>query len=448
MTNAKRIRTIREGAIKKGPVALWMSRDQRVDDNWALLHAQERAIENRVPLCTVFVLVPRFLGATSRQYQFMLDGLREVESRLSEKNIPFFLECGPPAAVLPRFIRKWGISALVKDFDPLRIKAEWTNALAQEVDIPIYEVDAHNVIPCWVASRKQEFSARTFRPKIQRLLPEFLDEFPKLKKHPLRWPSRPPTIDWEKCTRFLDAEHVPEVTWIKPGERAARRRLFDFIEQRLLHYPVRRNDPSTDGQSGLSPYLHFGHISAQRIALEIAKADAGKQPREAFLEELIVRRELADNYCFYNAHYDTFQGFPEWAKKTLDAHRNDRRPYIYAKEQLESGHTHDPLWNAAQLEMVKRGKMHGYMRMYWAKKILEWTPSPEQAQEIAIALNDRYEIDGRDPNGYAGIAWSIGGVHDRAWAERPVFGKIRYMSYEGCRSKFNIEEYIAHVQAL
>jgi len=175
---------------------------------------------------------------------------------------------------------------------------------------------------------------------------------------------------------------------------------------------------------------------------------ADKKSKDAFLEELIVRRELSDNFCFYNANYDNFEGFPAWAKKTLNEHRNDRRKYLYTPEQFENALTHDELWNAAQMEMVKKGKMHGYMRMYWAKKILEWTESPEQAMEIAVYLNDRYELDGRDPNGYAGIAWSIGGVHDRAWNSRPVFGKIRYMSYNGCKTKFNIKTYIENVQSL
>jgi len=178
------------------------------------------------------------------------------------------------------------------------------------------------------------------------------------------------------------------------------------------------------------------------VALEIRKSAAPADCKEAFLEELIIRRELSDNYCFYNPGYDRVDGFPGWARETLDRHRGDPRDALYALEQFERGETHDNLWNAAQLEMVRTGKMHGYLRMYWAKKILEWTESPEEALETAIILNDRYELDGRDPNGYTGIAWSIGGVHDRAWGERKVFGKIRYMSYNGCKSKFNVEAYI------
>jgi len=173
------------------------------------------------------------------------------------------------------------------------------------------------------------------------------------------------------------------------------------------------------------------------------KKRAGRtESATALLEELVVRRELSDNFCFYNPNYDRFAGFPEWARKTLDAHRTDRREHIYSLDNFENAGTHDDLWNAAQIEMTVKGKMHGYMRMYWAKKILEWTETPEDALDVATYLNDKYELDGRDPNGYTGIAWSIGGVHDRAWGERPVFGKIRYMSYNGCKSKFNVKEYI------
>jgi deoxyribodipyrimidine photo-lyase len=241
---------------------------------------------------------------------------------------------------------------------------------------------------------------------------------------------------------------VNVVGWRKPGEKAAQSALYGFVEEKLGGYDRDRNNPNKTGQSDLSPYLHFGHISAQRIALEVIKEKAASESRDAFLEELIVRRELSDNFCFYNDHYDSVEGFPEWAKKTLDQHMKDKRPYLYSLEDFEEARTHDDLWNAAQMEMVKCGKMHGYMRMYWAKKILEWTRSPEEAMETAIYLNDRFELDGRDPNGYAGIAWSIGGVHDRAWNEWNVFGKIRYMSYNGCRSKFKTDSYIKWVDTL
>jgi deoxyribodipyrimidine photo-lyase len=217
------------------------------------------------------------------------------------------------------------------------------------------------------------------------------------------------------------------------------------MKNKLNGYALQRNDPALDATSNLSPYLHFGNISAQRVALTVQAVHGKKNAKEAFLEELIVRRELADNFCFYNKDYDTFKGFPAWAMKTLHEHRDDKREYIYSLPQFERAETHDPLWNAAQMEMITQGETHGYMRMYWCKKILEWTRTPEEAIRTAIFLNDKYELDGRDPNGYAGVAWSIGGVHDRAWGTRKVFGKIRFMSYNGCKSKFDIEKYIEKI---
>jgi deoxyribodipyrimidine photo-lyase len=445
----ERVRILKKAKEKPGPIVYWMSRDQRAHDNWALFFAQELAFKQRTPLAVVFCLVPQFLGATIRQYGFMLQGLQETEKKLSAKNIAFFLILGSPELEIPKFAAQNEISALITDFDPLRLKKAWKKSVLDRIDIPVYEVDAHNIIPCWIASPKQEFAAYTFRPKVKRQLSEFMDDFPNLKKHPFSWKEKAEETDWGRAKKNLKVDRkVLEVEWIKPGEKAAKQMLKHFIQHKLSDYDAKRNDPNQDGQSNLSPYLHFGQISAQRVALEIKKNSTTTSKQQAFLEELIVRRELADNFCFYNEHYDDFKGFPDWAKKTLNEHRHDRREYIYSLYQLETGQTHDDLWNAAQKEMVKSGKMHGYLRMYWAKKILEWTETPEEALKIAIYLNDKYELDGRDPNGFVGIAWSIGGVHDRAWFPRPVFGKIRYMSYRGALSKFDVKTYINKINSL
>jgi deoxyribodipyrimidine photo-lyase len=443
MVNRKRVRLLNQGRPGPGPVIYWMSRDQRVRDNWALLYAQELALSRGQPLGVAFCLAPAFLGATLRQYGFMLKGLQEVAEDLADLNLRFFLLTGEPARELPGFVTHHRVGAVVSDFSPVRLVRGWKTAVAERIGVSLEEVDAHNVVPCWLASPKVEYGAYTLRPKLKRLLPEFLEDFPPLSRHPVGWEGENPAILWDRLTATLTIDPtVPEVTWIAPGERQAWAALDHFLEQKLPSYGERRNDPTQDGQSDLSPYLHFGHLAPQRVALEVEDRPGHDTSREAFLEELIVRRELADNFCFYQPRYDTFAGFPAWAQKTLNQHRGDRREHLYTAAALESGRTHDELWNAAQREMVRRGKMHGYMRMYWAKKILEWTASPEEAQAVAIDLNDRYQLDGRDPNGYAGIAWSIGGVHDRAWFERPVFGKIRYMSYNGCRSKFNVDAYI------
>jgi deoxyribodipyrimidine photo-lyase len=444
--NTARIRRLNTHVSEgPGPVLYWMSRDQRANDNWALIYAQKVALQKKVPLLVVFCLVSEFLGAAMRQYGFMIKGLQELEKCLRKKNIAFKLLLGSPQKELIRVISKYNIGIVVTDFDPLRIKKQWKEDVGKSVAIPLYEVDAHNIVPCWVASPKQEYGAYTIRPKIKHLLPLFLEEFPRIKSHPYSVVKGTGTNQWGRAIKTLKANaKITEVHWLAPGESAARRALKRFIEKKLGTYDETRNDPTLNGQSQLSPYLHFGHLSAHKAALAIQASPLPRRVKESFLEELIIRRELSDNFCFYNSRYDTFDSFPQWAQKTLNQHRKDKRSYVYSLHAFEGAATHDPLWNAAQMEMVTKGKMHGYMRMYWGKKILEWTRSPEEALEYSIYLNDKYELDGRDPNGYAGIAWCIGGVHDRAWGARPIFGKIRYMSYSGCKSKFKVAEYIAN----
>lgn len=447
--DGRRVRQLNAVNFAGGSVVYWMSRDQRVHDNWALLYAQKLAVESKVPLAVVFCLVPEYLGATIRQYGFMLDGLSEVQKDLESKAVPFFLETGDPASKLPTFLKRHKAGALVTDFNPLRVNRSWKNKVAAKIFIPFYEVDAHNIVPVWTASQKQEFAAYTIRPRITRLLQEFLVEFPGIKKHRYKWDGRVPAIDWKKARKSLKVDNsVSELDHIKAGSKAAIKMLHSFLAKKLDDYDEKRNLPTEDNQSNLSAHLHFGQIAPQRAALETLNFSQGSKSQEAFLEQLIIRRELADNFCYYSTDYDSYDGFPNWAKESLTQHRNDPREYIYTLKDLEAARTHDELWNAAQLEMVHTGKMHGYMRMYWAKKILEWIASPEEAMQIAVYLNDRYELDGRDPNGYAGIAWSIGGVHDRPWFEREVFGKVRFMSYNGCKRKFDIKAYVNKINDL
>ena len=443
MINPRRVRLLQAGSETSGPVVYWMSRDQRTHDNWALLLAQQLALEKKLPLAVLFNLVPDFLEATIRQYGFMLKGLKELQGELSRYNIPFFLLSGKPEEEIPKFIKKNNASVIVSDFDPLRIKRIWKREIAKKIQIPFYEVDAHNIVPCLHVTDKLEFAAFTIRPKINKALIEFMDEFPPLKKM-RKSEIESDKIDWDKISKSLKIDFtVKEVDWIKPGEKAAINNLNHFLENKFEQYHELRNDPNKDAQSNLSPYLHFGQISAQRVALEIQRFNGNKESEKSFLEELIVRRELSDNYCYFNPKYDSFEGFPDWAKTTLNEHRKDEREFVYSLEEFEHAKTHEDLWNAAQSELLKTGKLHGYMRMYWAKKILEWSKSPEEALRIAIYLNDKYELDGRDPNGYTGCAWSIGGVHDRPWFERPVYGKIRYMNRNGAKNKFDVKNYIA-----
>jgi deoxyribodipyrimidine photo-lyase len=441
----RRVRELRPGESTRGgagPVLYWMSRDQRMRDNWALLHAQARALERGVPLGVVFALSPGFLGATERHYAFMLAGLQEVERELGRVGIGWKLLLGDPGKMVTQYAARMHAAEVVTDFDPLRIKRAWKAELVAHTGAAVSEVDAHNIVPCWAASPKREVGAYTLRPKLKRLLPEFLVEFPALRRHPHPWPEMTPPTDWDAVQRRLKVDRgVGAAPAIVPGPAAGLRRQRAYVRGGLERYAL-RNDPLTDAQSGLSPYLHFGQVSAQRVALDVTAAQGDAAASAAFMEELVVRRELSDNFCFYCEDYDSPACFPAWAQRNAADHRKDRRAYLYDLDAFEAARTHDPLWNAAQMEMVRTGRMHGYLRMYWGKKILEWTPDEAAAMAVAIRLNDRYELDGRDPNGYAGVAWCIGGVHDRPWPERPVFGKIRCMTYNGCRSKFDVDAYV------
>lgn len=474
MVDPRRIYKLNDHPEKSGCVVCWMQRDQRTTDNWMLLFAQERALALQRPMVVLFCLSPGFLGAALRQYEFMLRGLEKVAKNLAACNIRFVLLHGEPSAQIPGFLEKTGAGLLVTDFNPLKVSVKWKQEVLKKISIAFYEVDAHNILPCRYISDKPEYAAFTLRKKVEHSLQDFLTDIPQIKVHPdfnddlglcslyvtenqvnsgmiftltHHSPDQPSQlyspIDWAGLlSTFSCNREVTAIDWILPGEKHAAEALRLFIDDRLDHYETNRNLPEKKGQSDLSPYLHFGHLSAQRVALEVLHAHKKPESRAAFLEELIVRRELADNFCLYNQDYDKFDGFQRWARHTLNKHRNDHREFLYSVDQFEKAETHDNLWNAAQREMVCKGKMHGFMRMYWAKKILEWTTTPEEAVAIAIYLNDKYLLDGRDPNGYAGIAWAIGGTHDRPWGERNIFGMIRFMNYQGCKRKFDINSYI------
>jgi deoxyribodipyrimidine photo-lyase len=443
----RRTRTLKDYPLKNtGPVIYWMGREQRASDNWALLYAQELALNLKRPLVVIFTLAPGFLDATLRQYSFMLDGLKETSISLEKKNISFSLLVGDPPAKAALFINKTNACSVVTDFEPLKIKEAWKKKVAKNISVAMFEVDARNIVPCFFVSPKQEFGAYTLRPKINRILLEFATPYPPLKKHPYKYSGAKKGDPFAKAAASLKIdESVKPVNWVEAGESAAKRTMKYFIKEKLARYPDEKNDASKNALSYLSPYLHFGQISSLTVFNEVKKSYTPQYAKDAFLEELVVRRELADNFCLYNKNYDSFDGLPDWAKKTLVKHKADKREYLYSLKELEYAKTHDALWNAAQLEMVNKGKMHGYLRMYWGKKILEWSKSPEDAIKIAIYLNDRYELDGRDTNGYAGIMWAIGGLHDRAWGERDIFGKVRFMSYNSQIKKFNFKEYIKNV---
>ena len=441
----ERIRKLNEAKPQSGPVLYWMDRDRRAHDNWALIAAINTANQYKSELHVAYVIPNKFLNANKRTYTFMLKGLEETAETIVSKNIHFHMILGDPTEVVPRFIDDNSIKTIFTDFTPLKLPRSWRDNLSVKLQVPFYEVDTRNIIPCWVLSDKEEYAARTIRRKVHAKLDDYMDNFPSLLTYGYNNNVSKVIFKTEEILSKLPVDDIPIVDHFTPGEKAAKDKLSYFLDNQVKHYDELRNDPNQDVLSDMSPYLHFGQISSQYIA-HAAREHKAIHPEsqnaiDAFLEELIVRRELTDNYCYYNKNYDNFRGFKEWAQKTLNEHRDDKREYLYTYKQFERAETHDELWNAAQNQMLREGKMHGYMRMYWCKKILEWTNSPEDAQAIAIKLNDTYELDGRDPNGYVGVAWSIGGVHDRAWTERDVYGKIRYMNYNGAKRKFDVKSY-------
>ncbi len=435
------------GPVPGAPVVYWMSRDQRASDNWALLHAQDLACRAGSPLIVLFCCVPDYPSATPDAFAFLLAGLQETLAGLTRLNIPMVFLHGQPPAVLPPFLAGVRAGMLVADFDPLRHKQRWLRAVANATGLAVHEVDSHNLVPCRYVSDHAEIGARTLRPKIDRALARFLKPYPALRPHPHAYPGALPHPGHDLIAALLHARarSTQDLAWAPPGPAAGLAVLARFLRNGLPRYAAAANDPLADATSELSPYLHFGQLSAQRVALTVTQADAPPEAQAKFLEQLVVRRELADNFCLHTTGYDTPAAAPRWARQTLAAHGADPRPYRYTPEQLRAAATHDLLWNAAQTQMVGEGRLHGYLRMYWAKKILEWSSCADEAQATALAFNDRYFLDGRDPNGYTNVAWSLFGLHDRPWPERPITGMVRCMTLGGCRSKFDVDGYIRRV---
>jgi deoxyribodipyrimidine photo-lyase len=444
----ERVHRLNERAPADGEYVLyWMQASQREECNHALEYAITRANKRGQPVIACFGLTPSYPDATLRHYTFMLEGLGGTARALEERGIIFILRISPPDDLAVDLAQS--ASLVVVDAGYLRIEREWRARVAGNVPCPLIEVESNVVVPVKKASEKLEWSAATIRPKIRRRLPEFLvppgKQRPEISSLDLGIPGES-TDDPVRLLSGLAIEQEPgPVASFTGGTAAARERLSRFLEDGLFRYTKERNDPNAGALSGMSPYLHFGQISPVTIALAVK--DTGHPDADVYLEELIVRRELSMNHVHYNPEYDRFSGLPDWALTTLGEHAGDTREYTYTAAEFERAETHDPYWNAAQMEMRKTGKMHGYMRMYWGKKILEWTESPEEAFDIALSLNNRYELDGRDPNGYTGVAWCFG-RHDRAWKERPVYGKVRYMNAKGLSRKFDADAYAERVDGM
>jgi deoxyribodipyrimidine photo-lyase len=424
-----------------------MQRAVRAVDNAALDVAIEAANLLGVPICIYFGVIPNYPNANLRHYHFLQQGLRDAAEDAAERGVGFVVRRSPDK--LEAFLEEVQAALLVGDENPCREPERWRKALARRLRIPYWTVDADVVVPSRVFNRSFVL-LHHFRPRLKAELPKFLVASRKIellqrwnprKEHASFDLSEDMTLGFGKLDRT-----VKPVDTFTGGTRSAVRRLGEFLRSDLAAYDVTRNRPETAGTSRLSPYLHFGNIGPLTIALEVKKAvAAGKVPQatgERFLEQLIGWRELAALFVRHEANYDNWECAAPWARKTLIEHTGDSRPYRYTFEQLERGETDDDLWNAAQREMVVTGWMHNYMRMYWGKKILEWAPDPATAFDWAVILNDRYQLDGRDPNGYAGVAWAIVGKLDRPWFNRPVFGLVRSVTSASFARKFNAEAYI------
>jgi deoxyribodipyrimidine photo-lyase len=430
-------------------VLYWMQHSQRLHWNHAFEFAVEQANALGLPVVVVFGVTPDFPGANLRHYQFLFEGLADVARQAVSRGVSFIVQQGRPDEVCISLASRAAL--VVADHGYLRLERNWRMNVAGAVACRCIEVESDVVVPVQEASTKEEYSAATIRPKIRKqlawaLLP--VEEVAVLRRVSDGDGGLPRSTTPDELAAMLNSlpldRSVAPVSAVRGGTSPALAHLERFLGEKLAFYAERRNDPGEALGSGLSPYLHFGQVSPVYIAWRAAHAPASAG-RDSFLEELIVRRELSMNFVAYNSLYDSYAALPHWAQATLDEHRHDRRPALYTVAEFEAARTHDPVWNACQTELTALGTMHNYMRMYWGKKILEWSPTPEEAFNTALYLNNKYQLDGRDPNSFAGVGWCFG-KHDRPWPERPVFGKVRYMNEAGLRRKFDIEKYIRRVR--
>jgi deoxyribodipyrimidine photo-lyase len=455
MAEDPRVTVRRGGAPVRGRcVVYWMQRAQRGRDNHALDVAVNVANALGLPCVAYFAVVKNFPHANLRHYAFMSEGLPDVEEDCAERDVGFVMRRAPDESP-ERFFADVGAAMVVSDENPLREPERWRVRLAERLRIPFWTVGADVIVPPKLL-HKAQFSAGVIRPRLMRMLPEFLQPYENARaetawKKPRGLLVEDVRADLTRGWRDFDRSVKPVEEW-RGGRKAATRRMELFVAKMLEGYERDRSRPELDGTSKLSPYLHFGHIGPLTIALAVkaaAKKNAHlKTTQDSFLDELIVWRELSVNFVRYQPEYDSIACADNWARLTIAKHDEDEREVLYTLKQMEEARTGDELWNAAQLQMVHYGWMHNYLRMYWAKKILEWTRDTATGMKRAIYLNDRYFLDGRDPNGYAGIAWAILGKFDRAWGERPVFGKRRYMSGQSMSRKFDAKRYIEQMRSL
>ena len=450
MIQPERVKLLKKGYPGKSSYVLyWMQASQRAEYNHALEFALRKANEHKLPLVVYFGITDSYPDANKRHYRFMLEGLKQTASRLKKRGINFVLRLESPEKGIIKLAKKAAITVFDTGYMP--VQRQWRKAAAEAINGTIFQIESDVIVPVNKTSEKEEYAAYTIRKKIEKQRDHFLQP---LKHQELKIKI---VIDLKSINskltnpqKLIDSlnidKSVPDCEQFHPGGISeAENRLKNFINKKLSEYSELRNEPAQDFQSGLSPYLHFGQISPLQIALEVQSSK--NSGAEDFLEELIVRRELAMNFAQYNDFCQDYRALPPWAIATLEEHLKDQRHHLYTLDELENAATDDPYWNAAQNEMLICGKMHGYMRMYWGKMILQWSKTPQEAFERALYLNDKYELDGRDPNSCAGIAWCFG-KHDRPWPEHPVVGKVRLMNKNGLRRKFDMKSYVDKIERL
>jgi deoxyribodipyrimidine photo-lyase len=455
---ADRIRKLNDKPVRPDAqyVLYWSQMNRRVESNHALLEAARIANEHGLPLLFYEGLTCAYPYANDRIHRFMLEAVPETARRLKSGGIGyvFYLRRKRSDAddILYRLAEP--AAAVVTDDYPTSVARCHNARVPARIGVAYLAVDSSCVVPMNTFT-KREYAAYTIRPKIHRALPDHLHpaEPVKVKR---KWNGEAPSFRVEVTARCIpelvascDIDHsVKPAIGMRGGRMEAEHRLHLFLEEKLRRYARDRNEPSRHATSELSPYLHFGQISSLEIALAAREyAAEHKLIADEFLEELIVRRELAFNFACHVDNYETLDALPSWTRETLKAHANDRRDPCYSREQFERAETYDALWNATQKELLLRGRIHGYYRMYWGKKIIEWSATHEEALATMIYLHDRYALDGRDPNTYANILWCFG-LHDRPWFDRPIFGKVRYMSLEGMKRKTDTQAYIREIEEL
>ncbi|MGL4977113.1 MAG: deoxyribodipyrimidine photo-lyase [Cetobacterium sp.] len=421
-------------------ILYWMQESQRTKYNFGLQKAIEISNDKKLPLYVVFNYIENYPEASKRHFEFMLQGLKDVKENLNKKGIKFILLSGDVEKNIIKICKS--AECIIWDKSYLKLQREQRKNILDKITVNAIEVESNVVVPVEVVSKKEEYSAKTLRDKYKKVKENFLVQFSDLEY----LNSNLKIEEIEKMD--LSQKYIPENKekldgGFLGGEIESKKILDYFLKENIREYS--KKGPDKDRSSKLSLYLHFGQISPLEILLKVQKLENFSDEKESFLEELTIRRELAINFVYYNTNYDKWEGITyNWAYETLKNHTIDSREYLYSLEEFENYKTHDLYWNACQKEMIKTGYMDGYMRMYWCKKILEWSETPEKAYEITIYLNNKYFYDGRDPNSYAGVAWCFG-KHDRAWQERKIFGKVRYMNSAGLERKFDMEKYVEKI---